>query len=363
MEKKTVFVKDVLLTELTDELQRVAAVLKDAGEGFKTLFPSIAWKNETVQALVFDPLAGEINQFLYCDLIRRKADENSVSVGFIADSGVRPGNDQEKANYNFIQFQIGGNWRKIQALRDQKNARSLQTFLRTGALTIDAYGLAVVAKDAANRLKDYCSVTVENDQEKAYYDKAVALQKAANAIKTMRDELADAAATPAARKDILTDRRDIEKLRLSEEIRLTSVSAIWRGLITHVLIYRKNDAPHFFNDQGKTLLSLAEIYNLLGFKPRASAGLRIACPDLYDGVAFENVWPYTAEYFKEYKQELEHKKKKGYIIEIDQQRGTVEVTTAFQKSSTFNTDKRLAKARSSFSGYTDIEGHAADYYD
>ncbi len=290
MEVKTIFIKDLLLQELTNDIQEVANVVTEIGEVVKKRFPELKWNTALLWVLVQNY---EVRNYFMHEIARRNANANGFDCAykpFGEIDAIDKMSDTVREQRRFNEMLISRDTRVIKSLdlisKNLGNLKNLSTYLRTGALYIDEDGYVIIADNAKQLLQAYCSVTAENKNELAFVAKIEAMKEAAIKIKQLQVELSALAAKSKGKKSIADSCYAVERLLVAENMRLTSDSVTWRALVTFLATYRSKDTPRFFNTVGIPAFDAENIYNVSGYLWPATPGLRMRYPQLYKNVDY-----------------------------------------------------------------------------
>lgn len=345
MEQKTIFVKDKLLTELENNIQDAAALVTETGEVIKNNFPNVKW---SVALLWILTQKAEVRDYFCRELAKRAAAANGLSCEYGSKNAANlPQSiiDNRRINEAMIAKELGTIKRLGRLANSADGLKNLSTYLRTGALYIDADGWTIIDDKAADLLKTYCSVTVENKTEAAFVATVEKMREAAASIKQAHGKLAELAATPQGKKDIADCDYMADRLLVGSRLRLSSDSAVWRALVTFVAVHRTKDVARFFNGVGIPKYSVSEVYALTGYLPAPTPGLRIKYPDLYKNVAFRGYYSSAAQYddtpeaikaLRQYMEQLEAKAVYGKVYLDDD--GEVRAEMKYKNGGVYSID-------------------------
>lgn len=295
MKSEVIFVKDRLLNDLLDGIETAANKMTRLGAVIKSR-TSLTWSVSLAWVILKSPavrkhLSGTIT--LRADEVRElecSAEERARIAELLKLA--RKGH-----------FRIMEDFATVDPSSDFAELKEMTTYLRTGVITIDKHGNTVIAKNAKELLTAYCSVIVETDAEAAFVEKAREMQQYDGDMKAARQKLIEAHRELVA---LAKDRKGsaakylgysenapaMREVNLSEEIRLSSDSAVWRALVTFVKPSRgEKDGPRFYNSVGIPTYDLTQVYALTGYRPEATPALRHQYAELYKDVPYRGANP------------------------------------------------------------------------
>ena len=289
MEIKTVFVKDKLLSDLIANINEAAALFTELLDVIKNQFPRIERNTDLLWILL---QKNEVREYLCSEIAKNAAIKNGLNCEYDRTDMANLSQStifERRVNEATIAHELGI-FKRISNLvkYDYQNGklRHLQTYLRTGAIYVDADGWVTIATDSEKRLKAYCSVTVENKTEAAFVSKVEAMRDHVAKIKKLHTELADLAATDAGKDDISNSAYMEDRLLVGKQMRLSGDNAVWRSLVTFVTAHRTEDIARFFNSFAIPEYDVIDVYNRVGYLSAPTPGLRLKYPALYENVAF-----------------------------------------------------------------------------
>ena len=272
-----------------------------AGKVVKKHLPTIPWNSRTLwivcgEEAVRRYICGELNrleaihQGLECEWGRREPGPGHIEPYFI--TGWNMENEPEvlapevKRNRRFVTDNTRPDREAIMALAWNELA---DAYLRTSAVTIGDNGRTIVAHDADTRLKDFCTLSVETEEQAAFVEAATRVKDLAEALASSFDDLC--AATPSLR-DLkrLSAGYDPARLPLipisgGVPIPLCAPNAIARALITFFsLASSVLGSPKFYNRAGYWAYFPADVGTATGGMVTDTSGARSRVPELY-GIA------------------------------------------------------------------------------
>ena len=186
--KKHVFTDTARLKRLENCLPIAAERVTAAGDAMRAQFPALPWNTRALWVLSFEPGARD---YLCKIILQRGADAAGLCcawdkedytpkvVNVILPEEVEhpaPLSAEIKLNRKFVE-------------RDTETARApfrgldavpeLETYLRTGVLSIGKKGETITAPDAAERLEDFCTLYAETDAQAAFVENLEGMRDAA----------------------------------------------------------------------------------------------------------------------------------------------------------------------------------------
>lgn len=292
MKKEIIFVKDILLQELRENVQPAADFLGEVGKVFETNFPKIKWSTAVLYSLIQEY---DVCEFFMDQRKRKAAKDSGLDCGYTETStrAIDFCSEQIKFNRNFVEASIAKDLALIKRLQEiaagklyLDSSKRLLTYLRTGAIYIDANGGTKIAENIDDILTDYCSVTVENSAESKFFSQFLSLREAVEKAKQAQYDLSRLTVDSAMGKTISYDAYKYDRLTVDNNIYLLSDTASWRIFIQYMASKRGTDKPRFFNRVGYPDVDLEEIYNATGYLFPPTNGLRVKYPDLYKKIAY-----------------------------------------------------------------------------
>ena len=296
MEKKTVFVKDILLQELKNDIHDAAALFTELGDVVKKYIPNAKWSLALLWILM---QKAEVREYFRAEIVKKAAEKAGLPCEYDR-KGTANLSQEVIINRKVVEATVTkelGVIKKLDQLEKYGDGlKNLSTYLRTGAIYIDVDGWVTVADDYAELLKTYCSVTVESRAEAAFVSAVEAMRAGVDQIKQNHAKLAELAATPQGKEDIESCGYMADRLLVGSRLRLSSDSAVWRALVTFVTAHREKDVARFFNSKGIPTFSVKEVYTFSGYLAEPTPGLRIKYPELYKNVAYRGYYSSAAPF-------------------------------------------------------------------
>ena len=278
--KKHVFTDTARLKRLENCLPIAAERVTAAGDAMRAQFPALPWNTRALWVLAFEPGARD---YLCKIILQRGADAAGLCcawdkedytpkvVNVILPEEVEhpaPLSAEIKLNRKFVE-------------RDTETARApfrgldavpeLETYLRTGVLSIGKKGETITAPDAAERLEDFCTLYAETDAQAAFVENLEKMQNAAGEmsaayVKTLAQLPAQARRHLSANAGFYMP--TLGALAQGGQIALTAKDAAARALITFFNLARPGveAAPKFYNLAGIWNYTAEDANALIGCK-------------------------------------------------------------------------------------------------
>ena len=289
MKSEVIFIKDRLLNDLlsgidaaADKMARLGSVISQRTS--LTWSVPLAWvilKSPAVRKYLENTLrlTGDEARQLDC------SDEERSKIAELLQLA-------QKGRFHVVEDFV-----RIDPADDFADLKEITTYLRTGAITVDKQGRTVKAKNAADLLAAYCTVSADTAQEAEFVSKVREMQSLDAQIKTARQnlmnshrefiQLAKSRQGEASNHLAASYTKTTREICLSDEIRLNSDSAVWRSLITYLKPARgTDDGPRFYNRVGIPGFGWDKVFELSGYRPAATPALRYRYPELYKDVPF-----------------------------------------------------------------------------
>lgn len=303
MKAEVIFVKDRLLNELLGGIENAAQKMTRLGDVIKAR-TSLTWSVSLAWVILKSPA---VRKHL-SKAVTLNADE-------VREQECSP---EERARITELlklarkgHFRIMEDFATVDPSSDFAELKEMTTYLRTGAITVDRSGNTVIAKNAKELLTAYCSVVVETSKEAEFVEKVREMKQYENEMKAARQKLTEAHGELVQLTKVRTGHAaeylsqtenapGMREVCLSDEIRLSSDSSVWRALVTFVKPTRgEQDGPRFYNRWGIPTYDFEQVYKLTGYRPEATPALRYQYAGLYKDVPYRGYnpnLPYVEEY-------------------------------------------------------------------
>ena len=306
MKKQIIYFDKARRGALACLLADAAATITAAGDTFRELFPSLPWNTRALWVLAFEPEARDY----YCKEILKREEEASglrcdwdykepsglepyPIYGCPLNSRPAPLSAEARVNRHYVRLRTQDSRDKIQALG---GIPRLEEFLRTGVLSIGKAGETIIAKDAEERLDDFCTLYAEGPQQAAFVEGVEKMRAAANAL--LASYLATAKSAkgiprPAffancagdfvpTRLELLAEKRACYGYQV---VKLLDPEAVPRALITLFDLGHTEKRPKFYNLAGiwaytKEEAEEAAGCKLLGLSQKRKLPSTPICPPL-----------------------------------------------------------------------------------
>ena len=280
MEKKTIFVKDILLQELCDNIQERAEKMAEVGKVFKKVFPSMPWS--------VDAFLGITQNYELREYTKQKIREQTAqNFGLNCCYGTPPDKISHDIimNRKMVEFHTVDDLKTLSVTSNYfMESKGIITYLRTGAIYVDKNEQVVIAKNANDLLKDYCSVTIENSKEANFMAGLIEAGKAAKVLCSQFVSLSKLADVDGC--DILHHSGYVDRLHLCDGMLICSDSMPRRAFVKFIAVAREKDSPRFFNRQALPKVTAESIFRATGYLLGATAQLRSEYPALYKNVPY-----------------------------------------------------------------------------
>lgn len=275
--KEQLFSNDELRQQLTNSLPGAADYITETGARLRRLFPGLVWATPTLWAL---GQYADLRESLCKQIREKKAEEMQLVCSY----GELNPSEEIRLNRKLVEMSARADISAISGF----SLAAIEPYLRCGALSIDAAGNTITAPNAAALIADYCAVFVESAQEKEFVQSLAALKDAAQALEGAHANLCKCVCTAAGKKALEGGKHfySIHRLPIGDNLRLADKDAIFRAFVAYCIPLRKREQPHFYNAEGRKVISIAELYALTGYKPQATAALRLKFPELYKAAPF-----------------------------------------------------------------------------
>lgn len=270
-----------------------------AGKVMQKHFPSIPWNTRTLwlvcgEEAVRRYICDELNrqeakkQKLECEWGRREPGPGYIDPKASAlwheviDRQPEPLSPETTKNRRFVTWNTKTDREAIMVLAWNELA---DAFLRTAAVTIGDKGRTAVARDAETRLKDFCTIRVETEEQAAFVEAVTKVQDLADALASSFEDLCDTI-PDAGEVRRLAAGYDPAKLPLIPtergSIPLCAPHAVARALVT---FFRLGTSvlgdPKFYNRAGFWAYLPADVGAVTGGKVTDTSDARNRVPELY----------------------------------------------------------------------------------
>lgn len=167
--KKAVFIDEARRKSLDVFLQGTADKITAAGNAVKANFPALTWNTLCAVVLHNESAARD---YLCRMILDATAERLKLPCYWDEQHPV----EETRLNRKLVDLQA----RDVYApIKDFNGVAYLETYLRTGAITINKKGQTVIAEDAAARLDDFCTVYAETEEQARFVAGVERMQRAA----------------------------------------------------------------------------------------------------------------------------------------------------------------------------------------
>lgn len=258
MKKQVIYKEENLSRSLLAGLPHAAASINALGELVRADFPALQWGAKFVWALS-GPYEAAKQAFSGAVLLK-----TASKMGIAYPRGLeRTLDETQRLEKKLVELQAS------KAIEIVWNVCGVEA-LRTGAITFDKNGTAVVAENAAELLSDFCTIYAENEQEARFYAALQDLQDAAKGLAGKFAKLEELAPNKAAKADIslgswgYNANSFIIGNPIGSNIRITGPEAGKRAFFAFVLPGQRQTQPKYYNDVGTCEMDSEERSKVLG---------------------------------------------------------------------------------------------------
>ena len=271
-----------------------------AGKVVKKHLPTIPWNSRTLwivcgEEAVRRYFCDELNrleakqQKLECEWGRREPGpgyinpETSALWHDVLDHQPEPLSPEVKRNRRFVMDNTRPDREAIIALGWNELA---DAYLRTSSVTIGDKGKTVIARDAEDRLKDFCTLCAETEEQAVFVEAVTKVKVQADALASSFAELCDVTPSSHDLKRLATGydpaRLPLIPVEGSVPIPLFAPNAIARALISFFnLAPSVLGSPKFYNRAGYWPYFPADVEAVTDGRVTDTSGARNRVPELY----------------------------------------------------------------------------------
>lgn len=262
MKPEKIFTNETLRQRLERGLQGAADYLTKAGQIVKGIYPGAVWCTNFAWALSQNTAL----KAYFCQLIREnEAKRLQIYCGYGDYSTQESGysdilTEEIRLNRKIVEMNKSA---EIAGVMGFTISGDIEALLRIGALSIGRDGVTIIADKAKALIEDFCTITADNEAEKAFIEKLQAMQTAAIALEQARKDFCDTITSQAGKEaaELCNWAYCANSLFVSNGLGLTSKGIIWRAFVSYCIPARKAERPHFYNRAG---IPEIELKSLLG---------------------------------------------------------------------------------------------------
>lgn len=314
MKEEIISVREQLLERLLSNLNESVEAVNELGETFEKHFSPYRFSVDVLRAFLS---SRDLREQLLHRIKVDKAKELGIDCSFGTPEQYLT--QEQKMNRAIVKTLSSEEIRRVMRFikkndRDTSTAQfveSIAAYVRTGAIKFgELTARAEITEDAADTLKDFCTVSTITEAEKQLVNVIREAKKARDYILSVPDLMAANLPQKVKRIALPDFHRQLDRLKalkLTDNIYFNTEGAEGTLLIRYLAAFRAKDKPRFFNNAGKgEKVDAAYIYKHTGWLLSPTPYLRYYYPQLYKGVSYRGDVD-TAQTEKEFAESTERR--------------------------------------------------------